>query len=81
MILTLVISTALIFINSTISSKKRGSREKLSAFECGYDPKRPSRLPFSMQFFLVAVIFLIFDVEITLIIPMPVILGVMRIRL
>lgn len=74
LILTLIISSILIVLNSLISIKKRQSREKTSAFECGYDPKRPSRLPFSIQFFLIAVIFLIFDVEITLIIPIPVII-------
>jgi len=67
------LSNLLIFINSTIAKKNIQEREKPSAFECGFDPKRSSRLPFSLRFYLIAVVFLIFDVEITLIIPLPVI--------
>nr|QKX48631.1 NADH dehydrogenase subunit 3 [Allacma fusca] len=74
MMLTLVVSSFLMIVNSLISIKKMFSREKSSAFECGYDPKSSSRLPFSMQFFLIAMIFLIFDVEITLILPLPLIM-------
>jgi len=73
-ILRLGLSAILIVVNSILGKKNLQEREKPSAFECGFDPKRRSRLPFSLRFYLIAVIFLIFDVEITLILPIPVIL-------
>lgn len=68
------LSSILIYVNSLLAKKSIQEREKPSAFECGFDPKRSSRVPFSLRFYLIAVIFLIFDVEITLIIPLPVII-------
>nr|YP_010586101.1 NADH dehydrogenase subunit 3 [Cheumatopsyche charites]UZZ43837.1 NADH dehydrogenase subunit 3 [Cheumatopsyche charites] len=68
-LLSLLISLLLILISSLISKKKNYDREKLSPFECGFDPKSQSRIPFSIQFFMITIIFLIFDVEIAIILP------------
>nr|UQJ73609.1 NADH dehydrogenase subunit 3 [Potthastia sp. 4XL] len=66
----LLIANIVMILASLLSKKTMTDREKSSPFECGFDPMNSSRLPFSIRFFLIAVIFLIFDVEIALILPM-----------
>nr|YP_009169964.1 NADH dehydrogenase subunit 3 [Polypedilum vanderplanki]ALD88425.1 NADH dehydrogenase subunit 3 [Polypedilum vanderplanki] len=66
----LMITFIIMALSSILSKKKYIDREKLSPFECGFNPVNSSRLPFSIRFFLIAIIFLIFDVEIALILPM-----------
>nr|QXG19379.1 NADH dehydrogenase subunit 3 [Drosophila montana] len=69
----MMISFIVMILASILSKKTLVDREKSSPFECGFDPKSSSRLPFSLRFFLITIIFLIFDVEIALILPMVII--------
>nr|ADW41448.1 NADH dehydrogenase subunit 3 [Drosophila americana] len=69
----MMISFVVMILASILSKKTLVDREKSSPFECGFDPKSSSRLPFSLRFFLITIIFLIFDVEIALILPMIII--------
>nr|WBU94565.1 NADH dehydrogenase subunit 3 [Ceratitis cosyra] len=79
MFILIIITSIVMMLASILSKKSLTDREKCSPFECGFDPKSSSRLPFSLRFFLITIIFLIFDVEIALILPMILIIAVSNI--
>ena len=59
----------IISIASIILSNKTPDKEKVSVYECGFNPINMPGQPFSIRFFLIGVLFLIFDLEITYLFP------------
>nr|WAU48203.1 NADH dehydrogenase subunit 3 [Agriades orbitulus] len=68
-IIIIILANIIMLMSSLLSKKMMWDREKCSPFECGFDPMSSARIPFSLHFFLITMIFLIFDVEIALIFP------------
>ena len=62
------LSVGFIFLNY-IFSPKNPDPEKLSAYECGFEPFSDSRIEFDVRFYLVAILFIIFDLEIAFLFP------------
>ena len=74
LIVALGLSCVFILLNFVLSPKNPDP-EKLSAYECGFEPFNDSRMEFDVRFYLVAILFIIFDLEIAFLFPWAISLG------
>ena len=74
LVIALGLSVLFIVLNFILSPKKPDP-EKLSAYECGFEPFDDSRMEFDVRFYLVAILFIIFDLEIAFLFPWAITLG------
>nr|YP_007026810.1 NADH dehydrogenase subunit 3 [Metacrangonyx repens]CCI69413.1 NADH dehydrogenase subunit 3 [Metacrangonyx repens] len=74
-IILLTLSFIIYVLANFLGMKMKKEREKNSPFECGFDPFKKARTSFSIRFFLVAIIFLIFDIEIVVIMPVGILMN------
>ena len=72
--IALGLSIGFIVLNFLFSPKNPDS-EKLSAYECGFEAFSDSRMEFDVRFYLVAILFIIFDLEIAFLFPWAISLG------
>ena len=72
--IALALSIGFIVINFALSPKNPDP-EKLSAYECGFEAFSDSRIQFDVRFYLVAILFIIFDLEIAFLFPWAISLG------
>nr|YP_009987498.1 NADH dehydrogenase subunit 3 [Bambusiphaga furca]QBZ37958.1 NADH dehydrogenase subunit 3 [Bambusiphaga furca] len=68
-LISMILLFTLMSVSFLISKKSTLDLNKTSPFECGFSKFTSPRLSFSIQFFMIAIIFLMFDVELTLILP------------
>jgi NADH-quinone oxidoreductase subunit A len=60
---------SIVFIIPSLISKKHNNQSKLTAYECGFNPFEDSRTEFDIKFYIVAILFIIFDLEISFVFP------------
>ena len=79
-ILSILISFIILTLNIFIREKSIINQEKITPFECGFSPFKKARRAFSLRFFITTLIFLIFDVEVAVLLPISIILKITNIR-
>ncbi len=67
--------SCVMLLASYIAGRQKPDSEKLSAYECGFEPFEDARNRFDIRFYLVAILFIIFDLEIAFLFPWAVALG------
>jgi NADH-quinone oxidoreductase subunit A len=64
-----------IVLASFIAANQRPDSEKLSPYECGFEPFADARSKFDVRFYLVSILFIIFDLEVAFLFPWAISLG------
>lgn len=67
--------SAIMVIASIIVGRQKPDSEKLSAYECGFEAFEDARRKFDVRFYLVAILFIIFDLEVAFLFPWALTLG------
>nr|CCI69309.1 NADH dehydrogenase subunit 3 [Metacrangonyx samanensis] len=75
MLILLFLVSIIYSLASFLGKKMKKEREKNTPFECGFNPFKKARTPFSIRFFLVAIIFLVFDIEIVVLMPVGILMN------
>ncbi len=74
--LVIAIGMSLVMVGlSFVLGKQKPDSEKLSAYECGFDPFSDARHKFDVRFYLVSILFIIFDLEVAFLFPWAISLG------
>jgi predicted nucleic acid-binding Zn ribbon protein len=68
LVVSLVLSCVIFGLSYVLSSKSI-DKEKISAYECGFNPFEDARNQFDVRFYLVAILFIIFDLEVSFLFP------------
>ena len=71
----IVMSAVALMASAIMIAIRRPDPEKLSAYECGFDPFDDARMKFDVRFYLVSILFIIFDLEVAFLFPWAVTLG------
>jgi NADH-quinone oxidoreductase subunit A len=67
-IIALGLAFLLIFVNENLAPQNSG-KEKISPYECGFEPFNDARIRFNIHYFIVALLFIVFDAELVFFFP------------
>ena len=65
----------ILFVLSFFLGSRKPDKEKISAYECGFSPFEDARQKFDVRFYLVAILFIVFDLELTFLFPWSITLN------